>query len=96
VQADWDTAAKVAVSGSAQYNHRDVDRQRLLLNGNPSGDPEFGIDNTTILTLSARWAPVRTTLLGCELRREERRAGGTITTALQSTSFNCYAQLTLQ
>jgi hypothetical protein len=96
VQLDWDVAAKVAISSSAQYNHRDVDRQFLYLSGAPANEPQFGIDNTTILTLSARWNPWRTTLLGCDLRREERRAGGTVTTGLQGTSFSCYGQFTLQ
>jgi hypothetical protein len=96
VQLDWELTAKIALSSSAQYNHRDVDRERLFLNGSTARAAQAGIDNTSILTLSARWAPVRTTQLGCELRREERRAGGTITSGLQGTSFNCYGQFTLQ
>jgi hypothetical protein len=96
LQADWEASAKIGVSSSLQHSRRSVERERYFLNGNPAAALETGVDATTIFTLSARWAPTRSSLLGCELRDERRAASGTITSDLRGTSFNCYTQLTLQ
>lgn len=96
VQADWEVSGKVALSSSLQQSRRSVERDRFFLSGNPATDTETGVDTTTIFTLSARWAPLRNAVVGCELRDERRAASGTVTTDLRGTSFSCYTQLTLQ
>jgi hypothetical protein len=96
LQADWELTAKVGLSSSLQTNRRSVERDRYFLNGNPAAAQETGTDRTTIFTLSARWAPHRSTTAGCELRDERRAASGTVTADLRGTSFSCYTQITLQ
>jgi hypothetical protein len=96
VQADWQASAKIALSTSLQSNRRAVDRERFFLDGTVVALPESGTDTTTIFTLGGRWGPQRWSQLGCDLRHETRSASGTVTTDLRGTSFNCYAQFTLQ
>jgi hypothetical protein len=96
IQADWQASAKISLSTSVQNSRRAVERERFFLNGRPSANVETGTDTTTIWTLSARWAPQRSSLLGCELRDERRAASGTVTPDLRGTSFSCFSQFTLQ
>lgn len=95
-QLDFDASAKVAFSSSLQYSKRDVQRQTLALSGTLALDSISGSDSTTIFTVSARWSPRRDSLLGCEVRNEDRRASGAITANLKATSLNCYSQITLR
>lgn len=96
VQADWELSGKLSVSSSLQQSRRDVTRDRFFLDGTQAAQQETGVDTTTILTLSARWTPLRSMAVGCELRDERRAASGTITSDLRGTGLSCYTQLTLQ
>lgn len=95
-QLDFDLSAKVALSSSLQYSKRSVQRHTLAVSGSVAQGSISGTDATTIFTLSARWSPLRNTLLGCDARSEDRRASGAITADLKGTSLNCYTQITLQ
>jgi hypothetical protein len=55
-----------------------------------------GKERTPILSLGARWTPLRYALLGCDWSRERRSTSGEITADLSATSFSCFAQATLQ
>lgn len=55
-----------------------------------------GADRTTVATLTARWTPTRSSLVGCELGRERRLGEGQLTTSMKTHTATCYAQLTLQ
>ena len=95
-QLDWSATAKVAVSTSLQTTRRDVSsRTRTVFDGVLRGQ-SAGIDETTILTFGARWAPTLWALLGCDLRQEQRRADGNATSNLKGTSLGCYAQVTMR
>lgn len=95
-QLDWATTAKLAVSSSVQLTRRDVaSRTRTVFDGVLRGEA-VGTDETTIVTLGARWAPYRWSLLGCDLRHETRRASGNVTSGLKGTSLGCYAQATMR
>lgn len=95
-QLDWATTAKMSVSSSVQLTRRDVSsRTRTVFDGVLRGDA-VGTDETTIVTLGARWAPYRWSLLGCDLRHETRRATGNVTSGLKGTSLACYAQATMR
>lgn len=95
-QVDWAATAKVALSSSVQLTRRDVaSRTRSVFDGVLRGQA-LGIDDTTIMTLGARWSPYRWSLLGCDLRHETRRASGNVTTGLKGTSLGCYAQVTIR
>jgi hypothetical protein len=95
-QADWAATAKVAVTASLQFTRRDVD-SRLATEFDPAlGRQAQGVDDTTIAALGLRWQPNRWSLLGCDLRHEQRRADGRVTTGLEANSVNCYAQATIR
>jgi hypothetical protein len=95
-QLDWAATAKMAVSSSVQLTRRDVaSRTRTVFDGVLRGEA-VGTDETTIMTLGARWAPYRWSLLGCDLRHETRRASGNVTSGLKGTSLGCYAQVTMR
>jgi len=96
LQADWEASGKLAISSSLQQSRRSVNRERLFLGDLAAEPEETGVDTTTIFTLSARWTPSRSMLVGCELRDERRAASGTVTTDLRGTGLSCYTQLTLQ
>jgi hypothetical protein len=95
-QLDWSATAKVAWSSSVQLTRRDVDsRTRTVFDG-VLRRVATGIDETTIVTLGARWSPYRWSLLGCDLRHESRRATGNFSSRLKGTSLGCYAQATMR
>ena len=95
-QLDWAATAKTAVSSSVQLTRRDVaSRTRTVFDGVLRGEA-VGTDETTIMTLGARWAPYRWSLLGCDLRHETRRSSGNVTSGLKGTSLGCYAQATMR
>jgi hypothetical protein len=95
-QLDWAATAKMAVSSSVQLTRRDVaSRTRTVFDGVLRGEA-VGTDETTIMTLGARWAPYRWSLLGCDLRHETRRSSGNVTSGLKGTSLGCYAQATMR
>lgn len=98
LQADWDVAAKLALSSSLQQARRQVNRDTLanLSTGTLSLGLDNGTDTTTIFTFGARWSLWRNAVLGCDARAEKRRATGTITTGLSGNSLNCYGQITIQ
>ena len=95
-QIDMDVSAKVALSSSLQYSKRSVQRHTLAVSGTVALASISGSDATTIFTVGARWSPLRNSLLGCDLRSENRRASGAITANLKGNSLNCYTQITLQ
>jgi hypothetical protein len=94
VQVDWAVSAKFNLSSSVLQSQRRVERRTLRLADSRLLDRTEGSDDTTIVTLGARWTPTLPTLLGCDLRRETRGADGSTTTAFGGTSIGCYAQLT--
>ncbi len=55
-----------------------------------------GREKVTQLTLGARWTPLRSTQLGCDLNTQDRRAEGALVVNLRGTQFSCFGQFTLQ
>ncbi len=95
-QLDWSATAKLGLSVSAQQTRRDIDsRTRSVFDNGLRGLAE-GIDETTIITLGARWSPQAWSLIGCDLRTEQRRATGNVTGGLKGQSISCYLQATLR
>lgn len=96
VQADWDLSAKIALSSSLQSARRTLARDTVTVVSPTSLGTNSGRDNTTLFTLGARWAPTRTTLVGCDARTERRSASGGLTANLKGSNVTCYGQITLQ
>jgi len=93
VKVDHDLTAKVALTASYGVYRRSLVATTI---GPIPQAPRAGSDSTANLTLGARWAPWRNTLVGCNAASSRRRASGDLTAPGRSTSFNCYAQATLQ
>lgn len=93
IASGYAATAKVSVTASVVYFRGDLVRTIE----NPFFPLEAtGRDKVTQLRLSARWAPVRSALVGCDLSNEDRRGEGALGVSLRNTTFSCYGQLTLQ
>lgn len=96
VQADLDVSAKLALTASAQVAQRNLTRDTVTVFGATSLGLNNGQDSTTLLTLGVRWAPLRSTLFGCDAGSERRNATGDLTAPLRGSSLSCYGQITIQ
>jgi len=94
LNADYEATAKIALSTSLGYAHRNLD-SRLNLPGQ-SFDTGTGSDDTTIFTLGARWSPTRSVQVGCEYGHDRRTASGGLTQAYTANTFNCFGQFVVQ
>jgi hypothetical protein len=98
VGADWAATSKIAVNASLSSGQRDL-VSSLPTNG-VIGD-DSGREKTTILSLGARWAPTRSSLVGCNVNTD-RISGSSSNSAvlpvrnLKGSGINCYGQITLQ
>lgn len=89
VQADYDLAAKVSISTAFLLTQREFAQTF-------AGTNAGGKDNSVLLSLGGRWAPLRSVLVGCDLSWEKRTASGTLTTPLRDNSVGCFGQFQLQ
>lgn len=95
VKADYEFSAKIALNAGLTYADRAL-RDSLQVNG---GAPvvRTGSDNTTILSLGARWLPTRSIQVGCNASAENRSSGNAaLSVGLSGSSFSCYGQFVLQ
>ncbi len=93
LKLEHDLSAKVALTASYGVYRRSLVATTL---GPIPQAPRAGRDSTGNLELGARWAPWRSTLLGCNAASSRRQASGDLTAPGRSNSFSCYAQATLQ
>ena len=93
IAADYNFSAKVSFTSSLVYYRsslvRTIDNPFLPL------DAE-GRDKVIQFGLGARWTPVRSAIVGCDLSSQDRRAEGQLAVSLRAATFSCYGQLTLQ
>ena len=94
VQADWAATAKINVVAAAGYSRRSLVNSPTL-NGNDLGR-RTGRDNTSLLSLGARWAPTRAIQVGCDLSAERRSSDGQLTVPMSANSLGCFGQFTIQ
>lgn len=87
LQAGYELTGKITLSGDVAYSQR----YAVVGVGGGSG----GNDNTTTLSLGARWAATRTIAFGCDARRESRSASGAGSSEFDNNRFGCFAQVTL-
>lgn len=93
MKVEHDLTAKLALTASYGIYRRSLVATTL---GAIAQAPRAGRDSTANLALGARWAPWRSTLLGCNAASSRRQASGELTAPGRSTSFSCYVQATLQ
>lgn len=93
IDGSYDYSAKIAITASWQLAQRTIVQTIVnpLLPLNASGK-----DSTNSYSVGARWAPLRTVLLGCDATQERRSASGDLTTSLHSTGLSCFGQLQFQ
>jgi hypothetical protein len=93
LQADYSVTAKIALTTSWTQ----VQRTIALRTDSPFRAPTAeGKDNSRVLALGARWAPLRSVQVGCDYTHEKRSASGELTAPLSDNTFACYAQFQLQ
>jgi hypothetical protein len=80
VQAGYELTGKISLNAGAGY------ARRYLAGGD---------DNTTTVSLGARWAATRTLAFGCNASRDSRSASGASSTDYDNDRFGCFGQLTL-
>jgi hypothetical protein len=86
VSAQYELTGKIMLNGGLSY------ARRSLVDGF-TGVP--GRDNTTSLSLGARWAATRTLAFGCDASRESRSAAGTGSSDYDNDRFGCFGSVTL-
>ena len=86
VRADYELTGKIQMNAALGYS------RRSLVDGFTG---VAGSDNTTALSLGARWAALRTLTLGCNVSRESRSASGTGSADYDNNRFGCFGQFTL-
>lgn len=84
--------AKVQAAVSAGWT------RRTLTSVLPAAVPATGTastahDSTSQVTLGLRWAPRRSTQLGCDASTERRRADGLLSTPYSARAFGCFGRL---
>jgi hypothetical protein len=76
----------VSLSGGLGYEKRDFVDGFTGITGN---------DDTTRVSLGARWEAARRLALGCNASRESRSASGYGSSSFDNDRFGCFAQLSL-
>lgn len=86
VAAAYELTGKIGLTGGVSYARRSViDR---VTNAT-------GTDNTTLVSIGARYAATRTISLGCDASREARSSKGAGSSDFDSDRVTCFGQLTL-
>jgi hypothetical protein len=95
LQIDWETSAKLSFSTAWQsYRRAYTQTTPGFLSANASS--ASGQESGNELSLSTRWTPYRTTLLGCDVSAEVRSASGQLGAPLRNYNVGCFGQLQLQ
>jgi hypothetical protein len=94
LRADWAPTAKLGLNATAVYADRDI--VRTLPPGAFGTRQTTGNERSTQFQIGARWVPMRSLSLGCDLSSESRRGAGVLGSNLKSDGWSCFAQFVLQ
>lgn len=95
LKADYELSAKIALNAGLSYAHRAL--TNTLSQGSTALDARTGSDNTTVLSLGARWLPTRSLQVGCNASAENRSSSNpALSVGLSGNSVSCYGQFVLQ
>jgi hypothetical protein len=86
VQAAYELTGKIALTGGVGYSRRNLVDGFTGLTGS---------DNTTSVTLGARWAATRTLAFGCNAGRDSRSASGAGSSIYDNDRIGCFGQIAL-
>lgn len=95
LRADYAATAKLAFNATASRARRPV---VVVVGAFPFTFTEEGRERATQYGVGAAWSPTRTSRIGCDWSKEKRRGEGVSFTGFNvtSSSFGCYAQLSIQ
>ena len=91
---DYEFSAKIGLNAFITQANRDLGRSV-----NQAGVifVERGSDSSTTLGLGAKWSPMRSLQVGCDLSAEQRRSNNPVlSTPLGANSLSCFGQFVLQ
>jgi hypothetical protein len=94
VQAFYDATAKIQLNALARYTHRSLVNTLSLGGGGTISSA--GNDNTTTLSLGARFNPTRTIQIGCSIGTESRNADSVVSYDYSADYASCFAQILLR
>jgi hypothetical protein len=95
VGAEWAATSKIAATTSLSSSQRALVRSLPTPLG--ANTTDSGSERTTSFSVGARWAPTRSSLVGCNINSDRISGSGLLAaTNIKSNGFNCYGQLTLQ
>lgn len=92
VAADYALSAKVGMNLAVSTYRRQLDGRGQVVSG------LSGSENGNSLAFGARWAPVRSTVVGCNVSSDRLGASSNanLNDAFSATAFSCYGQFVLQ
>lgn len=92
VAADYDLTGKITLNSAAQVYRRNLERSGQLV------DTQSGSDTTSIFSLGARWAALRSLSVGCQASYEKRGSNSNVflNEPYSANSVSCFGQLVLQ
>lgn len=88
----YDVTAKIQLNASLWYYRRGIDGNGVLVTG------QSGSDNGNVVSLGAKWMPLRSVTVGCSYSRDTRgnNSNALLNEAYSDNAYNCFGQLTLQ
>lgn len=91
--ADWAFSSKINVNASFAHTDRDLTRSFSTL----PGANNSGKERSQILSIGARWAPLRSVLVGCNFNTDRITGSGLLDgTHIKGNGVSCFGQLMLQ
>ena len=94
LSASYELTAKIVLNAALGTSHRRLERSANVLG--VSVITATGSDDTNTLSIGARWTPLRSVQVGCNVAHDRRSAKGGLTQAYRASSTACYGQFTVQ
>ncbi len=94
VAANYDLTGKIVLTGSVGHARRSLSNSFAVGDGPSAGSN--GDDRTNSLALGARWTPLRSVAVNCDLTHERRSVSGTLSQPYSANTFGCAVQAILQ
>ncbi len=94
LRADYRPTAKIGVYASLAHGERDLVRTLPASALIPADASDS--DRLLEATIGANWEPTRSLVFGCDLGRERRSGGGTLSLPYTAGRFGCYGQVFLR
>lgn len=94
INADYELSAKVQLGLGTAWTRRSL--ADTFTFGSGVALPREGGDTGSMLSLNARWAPLRSLLLSCDVSRDRRTSAGALSDAYSVTVYGCTGQFMLQ